>query len=130
MTQCARCKIRFDSCGPASKRSQIKDGTLDVCVECAVKMIKGVKDPKKIPPSYVRGSAQASHGFKYQLFAADVINARKRRGWSQRTLSDFAGCTDVTIWRIEKGKTKRPQIKVVNRLCISLGLNPVRYLGG
>ena len=91
-------------------------------------MIKGVKAPKKIPPSYVRGSAQASHGFKYQLFAADVINARKRREWSQRTLSDFTGCTDVTIFKIEKGKTKRPHIGTINRICASLGLNPGKYL--
>jgi transcriptional regulator with XRE-family HTH domain len=48
--------------------------------------------------------------------------ARKRRGWSQRELADFAGVSLSTVERAERGEAIR--IDSIQRLCRCLGQSP------
>jgi transcriptional regulator with XRE-family HTH domain len=43
---------------------------------------------------------------------------------TSRELAERAGCSPVTIWRIEAGRESAPQVKTMRRIADALGVQP------
>ena len=43
---------------------------------------------------------------------------------TSRELAERAGCSPVTIWRIEAGRATAPQVKTMRRIADALGVQP------
>jgi len=51
-----------------------------------------------------------------------ITEKREERGYSQRKLSMVSGVSNTTIWRMERGETKKPEIESLKAIEKALGL--------
>jgi len=51
----------------------------------------------------------------------NLVNFRKKKGWSQKELSDKAGVSQTYISELEAGK-KRPTVVIAQKLAAALGI--------
>jgi transcriptional regulator with XRE-family HTH domain len=50
-------------------------------------------------------------------------------GWTQQELAFAAELSVMQVYRIESGKTARPQMRSVKKLAAALGVEPAELLG-
>lgn len=66
-----------------------------------------------------RGSAQARE--LHRKLGAELRTHRRRAGWSQRRLGQTAGCSHMTVSRIEAGRADGTSLELYGRLFAVLG---------
>ena len=55
---------------------------------------------------------------------ASLETTRRRQLLSQRGLAERSGVSESTIYAIEGGKSTRPRLEVMRKLCDALGVEP------
>jgi len=58
-----------------------------------------------------------------------INEAIKKQGLSESQLARMAGLSQGTVNRLLKGKTQRPDISVIKKLCAALNLSPFALVG-
>lgn len=76
------------------------------------------------PAASVRLVSEAEPIPRGAAFAALIIGARHRKGWTQARTAKESGIPHRTIARWESGSADRPESELVRKLCLALDIDP------
>ena len=82
-------------------------------------------DKKMIPSVYNR---RPGGNFSPGLLRKNLKYIRARRGLTQEEVAQRVGTSRSTIQRIEDGRTKNPNLKIVINMCLFLRISPTVFI--